>query len=272
MPVRLQFRRGPSSQWAFYNPVLAEGEFGLVTDMGQFKVGDGVTDWNTLPYGGLLGPTGPQGVQGFQGVTGPLGPTGNTGETGETGSTGPTGNTGSTGPTGTTGPTGSTGSTGPTGNTGQTGPTSILLLTGSSSTAPMNLMYFSTILYYASNVILSNTTLTTSNVTASTIYAPSTLYIGCNAISLSNSHYGSTFVLSNQPTITFTNSLSFPFYIYLKNIRGSLITISLTNTSTATSVNPYGPVLSNLYQSIHPRGNAPQVILYASSSTSWFLY
>ena len=104
MPVRLQFRRGLAAQWVSVNPVLAEGEFGLVTDTGQFKVGDGTTPWNSLIYGGLLGPTGP---------------TGNTGPTGPTGNTGPTGADGYIGADGATGP---TGWTGPTGNTGPTGP------------------------------------------------------------------------------------------------------------------------------------------------------
>ena len=121
MPVRLQFRRGTSTQWAFYNPVMAEGEFGLVLDTGQFKIGDGVTDWNTLPYGGLLGPTGPQGVQGIQGVTGPQGLLGPTGPQGIQGFQGVQGIEGPLGPTGPQGVQGIQGVTGPTGNTGPTG-------------------------------------------------------------------------------------------------------------------------------------------------------
>jgi hyaluronoglucosaminidase len=73
MPVRLQFRRGTAAEWAFYDPTLAEGEFGLVTDTGQFKVGDGVTKWIPLRYGGVIGP---QGATGTIGPTGALGPTG----------------------------------------------------------------------------------------------------------------------------------------------------------------------------------------------------
>lgn len=73
MPVRLQFRRGTEAEWTLYNPILAEGEFGLATDTGQFKVGNGTTAWSSLPYGGVRGP---QGATGSIGPTGSLGPTG----------------------------------------------------------------------------------------------------------------------------------------------------------------------------------------------------
>ena len=46
---------------------------GIETDTELFKIGDGVTRWNVLRYGGLHGPTG---------TTGPTGPTGITGSTG----------------------------------------------------------------------------------------------------------------------------------------------------------------------------------------------
>jgi hypothetical protein len=109
MPVRLQFRRGTATEWTTANPVLASGEFALETDTQRFKVGDGTTAWNSLAYGGIIGPTG---------NTGPTGPTGTTGPTGPTG---PTGTTGPTGPTGTTGPTGAAGYIGADGATGPTG-------------------------------------------------------------------------------------------------------------------------------------------------------
>jgi sugar lactone lactonase YvrE len=85
----------------------------LETDTQQFKVGDGTTRWNVLPYGGIVGPTGPTGS------TGPTGWTGNTGSTGSTGNTGMTGATGATGPTGSTGPTGANGATGAVGPAGE---------------------------------------------------------------------------------------------------------------------------------------------------------
>ena len=43
-------RRGTASQWTSANTVLAAGEFGVETDTGQFKIGDGTTGWNSLPY------------------------------------------------------------------------------------------------------------------------------------------------------------------------------------------------------------------------------
>jgi hypothetical protein len=53
MAEEIQFRRGTVSAWATANPILAQGELGLEYDTGQFKVGDGVTTWNDLEYGGL---------------------------------------------------------------------------------------------------------------------------------------------------------------------------------------------------------------------------
>lgn len=43
-------RRDQASTWASVNPVLASGEFGVETDTGYFKLGDGVTAWNALDY------------------------------------------------------------------------------------------------------------------------------------------------------------------------------------------------------------------------------
>lgn len=50
MAVRIQFRRGTAAQWTSNNPVLFIGEFGYETDTRLFKVGDGTTNWNSLPY------------------------------------------------------------------------------------------------------------------------------------------------------------------------------------------------------------------------------
>ena len=49
MAVRIQFRRGTSTEWSSVNPVLAEGELGFESDTKIIKFGDGVTAWNTLP-------------------------------------------------------------------------------------------------------------------------------------------------------------------------------------------------------------------------------
>lgn len=47
---RIQHRRGPAAEWSASNPVLAGGEFGVETDTGKFKVGNGATAWSGLPY------------------------------------------------------------------------------------------------------------------------------------------------------------------------------------------------------------------------------
>jgi hypothetical protein len=119
--IVLQFRRDPSGTWTSANPLLQDGEFGLETDTRLFKIGDGVTLWNDLPYGGLKGATG------YTGYTGAIGYTGQTGVTGYTGAIGYTGATGSTGAIG------YTGQTGVTGYTGATGPVSYYVFDGGSA-------------------------------------------------------------------------------------------------------------------------------------------
>lgn len=51
MADQIQFRRGTAAQWAAANPVLGSGELGYETDTKYFKLGDGVTAWNSLDYG-----------------------------------------------------------------------------------------------------------------------------------------------------------------------------------------------------------------------------
>lgn len=48
MSERFKLRRDTDTNWTANNPVLGEGEPGFVTDTGVLKIGDGVTDWNTL--------------------------------------------------------------------------------------------------------------------------------------------------------------------------------------------------------------------------------
>ncbi len=55
MTTLIQIRRGTAAQWALANTLLAEGEIGLVTDTGQYKIGDGVTLWNDLTFTTLTG-------------------------------------------------------------------------------------------------------------------------------------------------------------------------------------------------------------------------
>ena len=53
---RVQFRRDTAENWKKYNPVLMEGEMGLVTDNpNQYKMGDGTNNWNDLPLRGYTG-------------------------------------------------------------------------------------------------------------------------------------------------------------------------------------------------------------------------
>ena len=56
MADRIQLRRDISTNWTSVNPVLADGEIGLEQDTDQFKIGDGVSTWANLPYGGIQGP------------------------------------------------------------------------------------------------------------------------------------------------------------------------------------------------------------------------
>lgn len=49
--MTLTLRRGTETQWTTANPILAEGEVGFATDLGQYKIGDGVSTWSQLSYG-----------------------------------------------------------------------------------------------------------------------------------------------------------------------------------------------------------------------------
>ena len=44
----IRLRRGTSAEWASANPVLRSGEPGVDLDTGEFKIGDGVTQWSGL--------------------------------------------------------------------------------------------------------------------------------------------------------------------------------------------------------------------------------
>lgn len=72
MAIQIQIRRGLSSDWTSADPVLAEGELAVETDTLKFKVGNGFTNWNILPYAsgatGSQGPTGPTGSVGKYGL------------------------------------------------------------------------------------------------------------------------------------------------------------------------------------------------------------
>lgn len=56
MADRVQHARDTLANWQSENPILLEGELGLVTDQrGLWKWGDGVTPWNNLPWCGFNG-------------------------------------------------------------------------------------------------------------------------------------------------------------------------------------------------------------------------
>ena len=48
----IQFKRGTAARWAELNLILEAGQPGYVTDENRLKIGDGVTEWNDLPYFG----------------------------------------------------------------------------------------------------------------------------------------------------------------------------------------------------------------------------
>lgn len=61
MATTIQLRRDTAAHWSSTNPILASGEIGLQTDTAQFKIGDGITHYNSLPLQPLQGPVGPAG-------------------------------------------------------------------------------------------------------------------------------------------------------------------------------------------------------------------
>lgn len=52
MADRIQWRRDTKARWTQFNPILLEGEVGYELDTDQYKVGNGVNNWNNLPYRG----------------------------------------------------------------------------------------------------------------------------------------------------------------------------------------------------------------------------
>ena len=80
----IQFARGTAAEWAQTNPILAAGEPGWEEDTGKQKIGNGLADWNSLPYTatGVQGPVGPAGAVGPAGPAGPTGPQGPAGSGG----------------------------------------------------------------------------------------------------------------------------------------------------------------------------------------------
>ena len=126
MAFKFRLRRDSAANWASVNPVLGNGEMGIeLGNPPKWKVGDGTTAWNALPYGfrgdtgaaGPAGPTGPAGATGPQGPQGPAGPASTVpGPAGPAGPQGPAGADstvpGPQGPQGVQGPAGPTGPSG----------------------------------------------------------------------------------------------------------------------------------------------------------------
>jgi hypothetical protein len=50
MLIQMVLRRGTTSEWTTANPILASGELALDTSQSKFKIGDGVTAWNSLAF------------------------------------------------------------------------------------------------------------------------------------------------------------------------------------------------------------------------------
>ena len=53
MADRIQLRRDTAANWTAYNPILLEGEPGIEIDTDQWKLGDGIHNWNDLGYRGM---------------------------------------------------------------------------------------------------------------------------------------------------------------------------------------------------------------------------
>ena len=54
MAQQIQLRRDTAANWTSVNPILAEGEIGIELNSGQYKIGDGVSHWNSITYAGLI--------------------------------------------------------------------------------------------------------------------------------------------------------------------------------------------------------------------------
>nr|DAN27024.1 MAG TPA: hyaluronidase [Caudoviricetes sp.] len=140
IPIRVQHKRMPSSDWANSPLVLLDGELGVESDTGKVKVGNGRDRFSALQYltgpkgdRGERGETGPKGADGvmrfeeltsqqresLKGAQGPAGPRGADGTPGQKGDVGPRGEQG---PIGLTGPKGADGARGAQGPAGPTGP------------------------------------------------------------------------------------------------------------------------------------------------------
>jgi hypothetical protein len=65
MAVQIQFRNDTAANWTSADPILAQGELGLESDTGFFKIGNGSDTWEELAYGGVSGEDGAPGEPNF---------------------------------------------------------------------------------------------------------------------------------------------------------------------------------------------------------------
>lgn len=50
MADRIQLRRDLAAVWTMANPILGQGEPGVEIDTNRVKIGNGILEWNNLPY------------------------------------------------------------------------------------------------------------------------------------------------------------------------------------------------------------------------------
>lgn len=50
MATNIQIRHDSAANWSLHNPILLSGEIGFETSSNFFKIGDGVSRWNSLSY------------------------------------------------------------------------------------------------------------------------------------------------------------------------------------------------------------------------------
>ena len=50
MATKIQLRHDTSANWAAVNPILSAGELGFEVDTNKAKIGNGIGQYNDLPY------------------------------------------------------------------------------------------------------------------------------------------------------------------------------------------------------------------------------
>ncbi len=121
-----QMRRGVAAEWTATNPILRDGEIGVISDTQQFVIGNGMSVFSILPvfdnHNRVAQMIAAAVIEGVPGPPGPPGPPGTPGLKGDTGDKGDKGDTGNQGIQGLKGDTGNQGIQGLKGDTGDTGP------------------------------------------------------------------------------------------------------------------------------------------------------